>query len=743
MNRLDRRLAWFIGGLALAMLAWLLAIISVIVFTLDTTERSSFIAMLEPRIALVIFVSLLAFGGAAYSLRQAFNAYVVASARLHDQVQVRLNHPDAKAQALATDGSDEVKALAGVLDTLLQEREHLRDDMDRQVALTSLGIEQERNRLAALMAELTQSVVVCNLDGRVLLYNARARLQFRALSAAPALAGGAELIGLGRSIHTVIDSAMLAHALDSIGQRLRRGSANPTAQFVTTTQAGQLLRVQMAAVRDVQADDGDESDVLAGYILMLDNITREFEQESARDRLLHDLTHGSRAALANLQAAVEMLDYPDLEPAMREQFQAVIRDEVMALSERVKRVADDESASVRTRWPLEDMLATDLIGAVRRRFAIDAEQTSSGGMADPQGHDRPPCTDAADEIEAGLWLKVDSYSLLHSLVALVTRLCSEVTASRFGFTLARSGQHARLELAWQGGGLDAREADSLLNEHIAIGPQPATLSMHEVAQRHGGEVWFERLDSPDSHRFCLLLPLATDRDDAAQAASSEIDSRPEYYDFNLFRITALTESLDEHPLASLAYTVFDTETTGLNPSEGDEIIQIGATRIVNSRLLTTERFDQLINPLRPVPAASIPIHGIAPEALIGQPTIAEVLPAFHAFAQDTVLVAHNAAFDMKFLDIKVESTGVRFEQPVLDTLLLSAWLQPDQPSHSLEAIAQRLGLSVTGRHTAIGDAQLTAEIFLRLIGLLAQRGIQTLGQAREISRSTWYARLRY
>jgi DNA polymerase-3 subunit epsilon len=129
--------------------------------------------------------------------------------------------------------------------------------------------------------------------------------------------------------------------------------------------------------------------------------------------------------------------------------------------------------------------------------------------------------------------------------------------------------------------------------------------------------------------------------------------------------------------------------------------------------------------------------------LIGQPTIDTVLPAFHTFAQDTVLVAHNAAFDMRFLQLKEPQTGVRFEQPVLDTLLLSAAAHPHQESHSLEAIAERLGVDVLGRHTALGDAMVTAEVFLKLLPLLQAAGIQTLGQAREAAQKTFYARVQY
>ena len=127
----------------------------------------------------------------------------------------------------------------------------------------------------------------------------------------------------------------------------------------------------------------------------------------------------------------------------------------------------------------------------------------------------------------------------------------------------------------------------------------------------------------------------------------------------------------------------------------------------------------------------------------GAPAIDTVLPAFHAFAQDTVLVAHNAAFDMRFLELKQDVTGVVFDQPVLDTLLLSAVVHPQQESHRLEAIAERLGVPILGRHTAVGDAMVTAEIFLKLIPLLAERGIHTLGQAREAAQQTYYARVSY
>jgi DNA polymerase-3 subunit epsilon len=220
-------------------------------------------------------------------------------------------------------------------------------------------------------------------------------------------------------------------------------------------------------------------------------------------------------------------------------------------------------------------------------------------------------------------------------------------------------------------------------------------------------------------------------------------SRPVFYDFDLFARRETGQALGDRRLTELSFTVFDTETTGLDPAGGDRIIQIGAVRLVNGRLLRGERFEQLVDPGRPIPPATIPIHGITPAMVAGQPPIEQVLPAFHRYASDTVLVAHNAAFDLRFLQLQEQATGVRFEQPVLDTLLLSAVVHPQQDSHRLEAIAERFGVAVLGRHTALGDAIVTAEVFLRLLPLLAERGIHTLGQAREAAQKTWYARLEY
>ncbi len=275
------------------------------------------------------------------------------------------------------------------------------------------------------------------------------------------------------------------------------------------------------------------------------------------------------------------------------------------------------------------------------------------------------------------------------------------------------------------------------------------LPQDEILQARMAPVYSETDDGtsrckPDGYVLLLAesgtgaAPRETETDAAAIPAG-----RPVYYDFDLFHQPGQTREIDHRPLRELTYTVFDTETTGLDPGAGDEIISIGAIRIVNGRLVPNESYQQLVDPRRRMRADSIRVHGITPDMLAGKPLIDTVLPTFHRFCEGTVLVGHNVAFDMRFLELKASSSGVRFSAPVLDTLLLSAALHGDSLEHPLEAIAARLGLAIVDRHTALGDAITTARVFLKLLDLLAARGITTLREAREASARTAYAGLRY
>ena len=652
--------------------------------------------------------------------------------RLMEKVKL-LSAATQSQQIEAAQDSPAMARLTQAINALAAERDRWRSDVQAQVAQANQSLQQERNRLAALMSELNQSVVVCNLDGRIVLFNHRARLQFKRMPGSAcgvpdaSGAGGAEWVGIGRSIYAVLDRALLAHSLDNIRQRMARGASQPTTQFLTSTASGQLLRVHMAPVRSGSevAEGGTD---IHGFVLTLDNVTHSFEEDTRRDQLLLDLTEGSRASLANVQAAVEMLALDDLAPEMRTKFLCVVREEVGAMGQRITDLLARSHETLKTRWPLENMLGVDLLHAAQRHMAAHCGRDVVLDAVDPQ-----------------VWLKVDSFALLQALTYLASRLFDEFEVRFVQLRLGCSPEAGKvhLDLVWTGQAMSTETVMSWELDPMHLVAERNPLTVRDVMDRHGGVIWFERERSRHQAFFRMVLPMARAQEGTESAQLLPNDSRPEYYDFDLFQMSQGDHALDDRPLRSLIYTVFDTETTGLNPSQGDEIIQIGATRIVNGKLLRQDAFEQLIDPGRSIPAASIPIHGITPAMVQGQPRIGQVLPVFHAYASDTVLVAHNAAFDMKFLQLKERSTGLRFDQPVLDTLLLSAVIHPHQDSHHLEAIAQRMNITVLGRHTALGDALVTAEVFLRMIPLLAEMGILTLGQAREAAQKTYHARLEY
>jgi DNA polymerase-3 subunit epsilon len=192
--------------------------------------------------------------------------------------------------------------------------------------------------------------------------------------------------------------------------------------------------------------------------------------------------------------------------------------------------------------------------------------------------------------------------------------------------------------------------------------------------------------------------------------------------------------LDDVPLSELPCTIFDLETTGLDPNGGDEIISLSAVRVINGRIASEEPFHQLIRPRGEIPLESERIHGISQKMVRDRPGIEEVLPPFRAFSRDSVLISHCAEFDMLFLRRQGRETDLEFPNPVLDTMLLAAAVLSSRKDQSLEATVRRLGTRIHTRHSSLGDALTAAEIYLKLVPLLAKQGVHTLRQAQEASR---------
>ncbi len=185
----------------------------------------------------------------------------------------------------------------------------------------------------------------------------------------------------------------------------------------------------------------------------------------------------------------------------------------------------------------------------------------------------------------------------------------------------------------------------------------------------------------------------------------------------------------EQPLRSSRYVIFDTETTGFYPYQGDEIIAIGGVVVENGVIRNDQVFHELVNPYRSIPPSVTAITGITDEMVDGRQGVCSVIGNFLDFIGDATLVAHNAEFDLAFMNIKLKwYTQTEIYNPVIDTYKLARAFYPELGCHDLDSLLKHHRVEVQDRHTALGDSLMTAQIFLHYLQALEEKNIETLKQ---------------
>ena len=171
------------------------------------------------------------------------------------------------------------------------------------------------------------------------------------------------------------------------------------------------------------------------------------------------------------------------------------------------------------------------------------------------------------------------------------------------------------------------------------------------------------------------------------------------------------------------FVVFDLETTGFSPIK-DKIIEIGAVKVENGKI--TERFSTFVNPKVPIPFEITKLTSITDQMVLDAPDIETVLPQFLEFVGDAVLVAHNAGFDVGFIEQNCRYQDIQPDFTSVDTVAMARILLPTLSKYKLNVVANALHISLENHHRAVDDAEATAEIFVRFVEMLDERNIQTL-----------------
>lgn len=184
---------------------------------------------------------------------------------------------------------------------------------------------------------------------------------------------------------------------------------------------------------------------------------------------------------------------------------------------------------------------------------------------------------------------------------------------------------------------------------------------------------------------------------------------------------------------SADFVVFDIETTGFSPVT-NRIIEIGAVKVSGGEIV--DHYSTFVNPEVPIPFEIEKLTGINDEMVVGAPAIETILPQFLEFCQDAVLVAHNANFDMSFIMENASRLGLCKKFTYVDTVGIARVLLPNQAKHTLDAVAKTLGVSLENHHRAVDDAEATAEIFVKMIPMLKERGADTLAKVNAMGASS-------
>jgi len=670
----------FCGIFALLTFIFFFSIMAIFWSRLTPTNQDFLFEILKEN-GVYFFISfLLFFEAVGFTIYTVLNHFFIPLTKLPDEISVISTVNSS--HRINIEGGKEILAITKAINLFADHHETLQKNIKEEINRKRAELEIEKNMLASFFDELPQGIIACNTEGEIILFNKKAKV----------IEAQNHTIGIGRSIFDIMDKDIITNALYEINVKKPKRHEAASSSFIALSPGNVVIKADISPITDRRNN-------FAGFIVVFYNIGKDFELYAKIDNIFKCTGNEILSCLDQIKK------------------ENMVMPEMAAIEENLKKSEQDFIEKIKERLPFLVVSDRDIITTVQKKAG---EKLNISLKPQFPAHIN--------------WIRIETYSFIYAFLSILTILKNKTLKKAFNCTLFKEDNFLAIFF-------HIPDAEKNLN---IFKDENLFLKLKDFLNYHAAQISLS-FNEKSEKGIKILLPLAEMKEPEGLrniVIAQDAYERPDFFDFDLFTKRKSDSKLNEMHLEDIVYTVLDTETTGLD-TQNDEIISIGAVRIVNGRILNGEKFNQFIDPKMNIPLESEKIHGINNKMVEGKPDIKEVLPLFYKFSENTVLVAHNAAFDMKMFSMKEAETGIKFDSPLLDTLLLALIVYPMHKKHDMASIANFAGVDIVGRHTAMGDASATAEIFLKLIPLLAKKGIHTLNDAVEASKNTLYSKLKY
>jgi len=391
--------------------------------------------------------------------------------------------------------------------------------------------DKENGFFASVFANLPQGIIVCNAGGEILLYNKPVNAMLKLEE------DHGTFPFLGQMVTALIDKNLIEHTLDEINERLKKNVLDTVSYFI--------FRVHQNTVRSRVTPMLDSAGQFKGFVLILEDITRQNEIDKKMEATLHSLAKNARSPIASIRAAIEaIMDYPGMDQARQDKFKEIIQNESLALSSILNEVSENYTSLTGINKSMETIPAADFLETIARR---------SGEKLDIQL--------SLDDIDTDICIKADRYALIMVILFLLSQLKDKTGIQAFSGSVAMSDRIVNIDLHWQGQALEAGTIKKWEDRYPDISGQIFPLTLKEAINANHAALWtFEAGDESAMPYLRLLIP--GDKPEDGQVVKPMIvlpEAQFEMYNPELFNKSGLDPELDNRLLTELNYTALIRE----------------------------------------------------------------------------------------------------------------------------------------------------------------------------------------